>query len=57
VGKSVIHGPLLDSFATRTEIGGIGVLKTNSLAEASWVKKGRLIIELYTWTVNKNILP
>lgn len=64
MGKLVINGPLLDSFATSGEIRGIGVLKTNSLAEAQelistdpMVKVGRLIFELHTWMVNKNILP
>jgi uncharacterized protein YciI len=64
MGKLVINGPLLDSFATSGEIRGIGVLKTNSLAEAQelistdpMVKVGRLIFELHTWMVDKNILP
>ena len=64
MGKLVINGPLLDSFATSGEIRGIGVLKTNSLTEAQelistdpMVKAGRLIFELHTWMVNKNILP
>ena len=64
MGKLVINGPLLDSFATSGEIRGIGVLKTDSLAEAQelistdpMVKVGRLIFELHTWMVGKNILP
>ncbi len=64
MGKLVLNGPLLDSFATSGEIRGIGVLKTNSLAEAQelistdpMVKVGRLIFELHTWMVGKNILP
>ena len=64
MGKLVINGPLLDSFATSGEIRGIGVLKTNSLAEAQelistdpMVKVERLIFELHTWMVGKNILP
>ena len=32
MGKLVLNGPLLDSFATSGEIRGIGVLKTSSLA-------------------------
>jgi hypothetical protein len=55
---------LLDSFAISGEIRGIGVLKTNSLAEAQelistdpMVKAGRLIFELHAWMVDKNILP
>ncbi|MEP6895829.1 MAG: YciI family protein, partial [Chloroflexota bacterium] len=64
MGKLVINGPLLDSFATSGEIRGIGILKTNSLAEAQelistdpMVKVGRLIFELHTWMVAKNVLP
>ena len=64
MGKLVLNGPLLDSFATSGEIRGIGVLKTGSLAEAQelistdpMVKVGRLIFELHTWMVKKNILP
>jgi uncharacterized protein len=64
MGKLVLNGPLLDSFATSGEIRGIGVLKTASLAEAQelistdpMVKVGRLIFELHTWMVDKHILP
>ena len=64
MGKLVLNGPLLDSFATSGEIRGIGVLKTSSLAEAQelistdpMVKVGRLIFELHTWMVAKGILP
>ena len=64
MGKLVINGPLLDSFATSGEIRGIGVLKTGSLAEAQelistdpMVKVGRLIFELHAWMVGKDILP
>ncbi len=64
MGKLVINGPLLDSLATSGEIRGIGVLKTASLAEAQellstdpMVKVGRLIFELHTWLIDKNILP
>ncbi len=64
LGKLVINGPLLDSFATSGEIRGIGALKTNSLAEAQeligtdpMVKAGRLIFELHAWMIDKNILP
>ena len=64
MGKLVLNGPLLDSFATSGEIRGIGVLKAASLAEAQdlistdpMVKVGRLIFELHAWMVNKNILP
>jgi uncharacterized protein YciI len=64
MGKLVINGPLLDSFVTSGEIRGIGVLKTASLAEAQelirtdpMVKAGRLVFELHTWMIGKNILP
>lgn len=64
IGKLVLNGPLLDSFTTSGEIRGIGVLKADSLAEAQemistdpMVKVGRLIFELHTWMVDKNILP
>ena len=64
IGKLVINGPLLDSFATSGEIRGIGALKTDSLVEAQelistdpMVKVGRLIFELHVWMVSKNILP
>lgn len=64
MGKLVINGPLLDSFATSGRIRGIGVLKTTSLEVAQalistdpMVKAGRLIFELHAWMVDKNILP
>ena len=64
MGKLVINGPLLDSFAVSGEIRGVGALKTESLAEAQelistdpMVKAGRLIFELHAWLVGKNILP
>ena len=64
MGKLVINGPLLDSFATSGETRGIGALKTNSFEEAQelistdpMVKVGRLVFELHTWMINKNILP
>lgn len=64
MGKLVLNGPLLDSFATSGEIRGIGVLKTSSLTEAQelisidpMVRVGRLVFELHTWMVEKHILP
>ena len=64
MGKLVLNGPLLDSFATSGEIRGIGVIKAPSLAEAQellsmdpMVKAGRLIFELHAWMVGKNVLP
>jgi len=64
LGKLVINGPLLDSFATSGEIRGIRAFKTESLADAQelirtdpMVQAGRLVFELDTWMVAKNILP
>lgn len=64
IGKLVLNGPLLDSFATSGELRGIGVLKANSMTEAHtligtdpMVMAGRLIFELHAWMVDKNILP
>ena len=64
MGKLVLNGPLLDSFATSGEIRGIGVLKTDTLAEAEeliatdpMVKVERLVFELHAWMVEKDILP
>ena len=64
MGKLVINGPLLDSFATSGEIRGIGAFKANSMVEAQelmstdpMVKVGRLIFELHAWMINKNMLP
>jgi len=64
MGKLVLNGPLLDSFATSGEIRGIGVLKTSSLKEAQelistdpMVEVGRLIFELHAWMVEKSRLP
>jgi uncharacterized protein YciI len=64
MGKLVINGPLLDSFATSGETRGIGVLKADSFEEAQelistdpMVKVGRLVFELHAWMVKKDILP
>ena len=64
MGKLILNGPLLDSFATSGEVRGIGVLKTDTLAEAEelvatdpMVKVGRLVFELHAWMVEKEILP
>ena len=64
MGKLVLNGPLLDSFAVSGEIRGVGVLKTKTLAEAEelvatdpMVKVGRLVFELHAWMVEKDILP
>jgi len=64
LGKLVINGPLLDSFAASGEIRGVGALKTSSLEEARdlvstdpMVKTGHLIFELHAWMIDRNILP
>jgi len=64
IGNLVINGPLLDSFATSGEIRGIGAPKAKSLEEAQeligtdpMVRVGRLVFELHTWMIGKNILP
>ncbi len=64
MGKLVLNGPLLDSFAESGEIRGIGVLKTDTIQEARdlldtdpMVKVGRLTYEVHAWLVGKDILP
>lgn len=64
MGKLVINGPLLDSFATSGEIRGIGVLKADSMREAQelistdpMVKVGRLVFELHAWMIARDVLP
>ena len=64
MGKLVLTGPFLDSFATSGELRGMGVLKTDTLQEAEeliatdpMVKIGRLMFELHDWMVEKDILP
>jgi uncharacterized protein YciI len=64
MGKLVLTGPFLDSFATNGELRGMGVLKADTLEEAQelistdpMVKVGRLVYELHPWMVEKDILP
>jgi uncharacterized protein YciI len=64
MGKLVLSGPLLDSFAVSGEIRSIGVLKTDTLQEAQdlvatdpMVKVGHLVFEMHAWMVRKDILP
>jgi hypothetical protein len=64
MGKLVLNAPQLDSCATSGEICRIGVLGTNSFAEATdllstdpMVKVHRLIFELHIWRIDKIILP
>ena len=64
MGKLVITGPFLDSFAISGEMRGMGVLKADSYDEAfelistdPMVRVNRLIFELHAWMVKKDILP
>lgn len=64
MGKLVITGPFLDSFAVSGEMRGMGVLKADSYEEAfelistdPMVKVKRLVFELHVWMVKKDILP
>jgi uncharacterized protein YciI len=64
LGKLIINGPLLDSFAIGGELRGIGVFKTSSFHEAQdlissdpMVRARHLAFELHAWMVDKNILP
>ena len=63
IGKLVVTGPFLDSFAISGEVRGMGVLRVNSFDEAKelintdpMVKVNRLVFELHAWMVDKNIL-
>ena len=63
LGKLIINGPFLDSFATSGEVRGMGVLRVNSFEEANelirtdpMVQVNRLVFELHAWMVDKNIL-
>ena len=64
IGKLIVTGPFLDSFAVSGEVRGMGVLRAESFAEAyelistdPMVKVDRLRFELHAWMVDKNILP
>ena len=64
MGKLVMTGPFLDSFATSGEVRGMGIFKANSFIEAHelistdpMVKVDRLRFEMHAWMVDKNILP
>jgi len=63
IGKLVVTGPFLDSFAMSGEVRGMGVLHAVSFEEAHelistdpMVKANRLVFELHAWMVDKNIL-
>ena len=64
MGKLMVTGPFLDSFAIVGDLRGMGVLKAASLAEAQelissdpMVKVGRLVYEIHAWMIGKNIFP
>lgn len=64
MGKLVLNGPLLDSFAEDGDLRGIGVLKTETMQEARdlldtdpMVQVGWLAYEVHAWMVGKGILP
>ena len=64
MGKLVVTGPFLDSFAVSGEARGMGVLRASSYDEAlelintdPMVKVGRLKVEIHSWMTEKNILP
>ena len=63
MGKLVVTGPFLDSFAISGEVRGMGVLRANSFDEAyelistdPMAKVNHLVFELRAWMVDKNIL-
>lgn len=64
IGKLIVTGPFLDSFAMSGDVRGMGVLRAKSYDEAQelistdpMVKAHRLVFELHAWMVDKNILP
>src|SRR5215510_3003112 len=64
IGKLMVTGPFLDSFAIVGDLRGMGVLRAASLDEAKelissdpMVKVGRLMYELHAWMIKKNIFP
>ena len=64
MGKLVVTGPFLDSFATSGEVRGMGILRAGSFEAAfdlistdPMVKVNRLVFELHAWMVEKTILP
>ena len=64
IGKLVVTGPFLDSFAMSGEVRGMGVLQADSYEEARelistdpMIKVNRLVFELHAWMIDKDILP
>jgi uncharacterized protein len=63
IGKLIVTGPFLDSFATSGEVRGMGVLRADSFEEANqlissdpMVKVNRLVYELHAWMIDKELL-
>ena len=63
MGKLVVNGPFLDSFAMSGELRGMGVLRASSYEEAyelistdPMVKVNRLAFKIHAWMVDKNKL-
>jgi uncharacterized protein len=63
MGKLVVTGPFLDAFAVSGEVRGMGILRASSYEEAHelistdpMVQAKRLIFELHTWMIEKDIL-
>ncbi|NWG06235.1 MAG: hypothetical protein HXY35_06050 [Chloroflexi bacterium] len=63
IGKLVVTGPFLDSFAESGDVRGMGVLRADSFEEAHalistdpMVKVNRLVFELHAWMIDKDIL-
>jgi len=64
MGKLVVTGPFLDSFAINGETRGMGVLRASSYDEAlelintdPMIQVGRLVVELHSWMTKTNLLP
>jgi uncharacterized protein len=64
LGKLVLNGPLLDAFVLSGDLRGIGVLKTETMAEARelldsdpMVQVGHLEYEVHAWMVARGVLP
>ena len=60
MGKLIVTGPFLDSFAVSGEMRGMGILNAATFEEAQqlistdpMVKVGRLIYELHAWMTRK----
>ena len=63
MGKLIVNGPFLDSFAVSGELRGMGVLRVNTYEEAfelintdPMVKVKHLDFEIHAWMVDKHKL-